>query len=75
VRTLVAVSGIVFGGTMTAATLTGRRLQEGLRRRRDEIEAWLSVGATMREAVRESRARQCSKLSSRRWIRLAPSAW
>jgi putative ABC transport system permease protein len=53
VRTLVAVSGIVFGGTMTAATLTGRRLQEGLRRRRDEIEAWLSVGATMREAVRD----------------------
>jgi len=53
VRTLVAVSGIVFGGTMTAATLTGRRLQEGLRRRRDEIEAWLSVGATMREAVTE----------------------
>jgi putative ABC transport system permease protein len=52
VRTLVAVSGIVLGGTMTAATLTGRRLTEGLRARRDEIEAWLSIGATMREAVR-----------------------
>jgi putative ABC transport system permease protein len=44
VRTLVAVSGIVLGGTMTAATLTGRRLADGLRRRR-EIEAWLSIGA------------------------------
>ena len=53
VRTLVAVSGIVFGGTMTAATLTGRRLADGLRRRRDEVEAWLSLGATHREAVRE----------------------
>lgn len=52
VRTLVAVSGIVLGGTMTAATLTGRRLSDGLRSRRDEVEAWLSVGATPRQAVR-----------------------
>ena len=51
VRTLVAVCGIVFGGTMTAATLTGRRLLDGLRRRRDEVEAWLSIGATPRQAV------------------------
>jgi len=51
-RTLVAVSCIVFGGTMTAATLAGRRLSDGLRRRRDEIEAWLSVGATPRQAIR-----------------------
>ncbi|MCW2538780.1 MAG: hypothetical protein JWN95_505 [Frankiales bacterium] len=53
VRTLVAVSGIVFGGSMTAATLTGRRLGDGLRRRRDEVEGWLSLGATPRQAVRE----------------------
>jgi putative ABC transport system permease protein len=52
VRTLVAVSGIVMGGTMTAATLTGRRLSDGLRLRRDEVEAWLSIGATPRQAVR-----------------------
>jgi putative ABC transport system permease protein len=51
VRTLVAVSGIVLGGTMTAATLTGRRLLDGLRRRRDEVEAWLALGATNRQAV------------------------
>jgi putative ABC transport system permease protein len=51
VRTLVAVSGIVVGGTMTAATLTGRRLTEGLRRRRDEVEGWLALGATPRRAV------------------------
>ncbi|MGH8862347.1 MAG: ABC transporter permease [Jatrophihabitantaceae bacterium] len=52
VRTLVAVSGIVLGGTMTAATLTGRRLLDGLHSRRDEVEAWLSIGATTRQAVR-----------------------
>ncbi|HEX2903034.1 MAG TPA: ABC transporter permease [Jatrophihabitans sp.] len=51
-RTLVAVSGIVFGGCMTAATLAGRRLHDALRRRRDEVEAWLSIGATPRQAVR-----------------------
>jgi putative ABC transport system permease protein len=52
-RTLVAVSGIVIGGTMSAATLTGRRLDDGLRRRRDEVEAWLSLGASPRRAVRD----------------------
>jgi putative ABC transport system permease protein len=51
VRTLVAVSGIVIGGCMTAATLTGRRLLDGLRRRREEVEAWLALGATPRVAV------------------------
>ncbi|MGI8666833.1 MAG: ABC transporter permease [Jatrophihabitans sp.] len=53
VRTFVAVSGIVLGGTMTGATLAGRHLNEGLRRRRDEVEAWLSIGASPREAVRD----------------------
>jgi putative ABC transport system permease protein len=50
-QTLVAVSGIVIGGTMTAATLAGRRLLDGLRRRRDEVEAWLALGAPPRRAV------------------------
>ena len=52
-RTLVAVSGIVIGGCMTAATLTGRRLADALDRRREEVEAWLSIGATPRQAVRD----------------------
>lgn len=51
VRTLVAVSGIILGGTMTAATLTGRHLREQLVRRHEEVEAWLSLGATPRQAV------------------------
>jgi putative ABC transport system permease protein len=52
-RTLVAVSGIVIGGSMTAATLTGRRLADALHRRREEVEAWLAIGATPRQAVRD----------------------
>ncbi len=50
-RTLVAVSGIVIGGTMTATTIAGRRLADGLNRRREEVEAWLAIGATHRQAV------------------------
>lgn len=52
-RTLVAVSGIVIGGCMTASTLTGRALNLALVRRRDEVEAWLALGATPRQAVRD----------------------
>ena len=62
VRYLVAVGGIIIGNSMTAATLAGRNFLRGSRARRDEIEAWLSLGATPaqaheaigREAVRES---------------------
>lgn len=50
-RYLIALGGIVIGGTMTGATLAGRHLRSGLIARRDEVEAWLSVGATMRQAV------------------------
>lgn len=62
VRYLVAVAGIVIGNAMTAATLAGRTFLRDSGRRRDEVEAWLSLGATPsqahdeigREAVRES---------------------
>jgi putative ABC transport system permease protein len=50
-RYLVALGGIVIGATMTGATLAGRHLVAGLRARRDEVEAWLSIGASMRQAV------------------------
>lgn len=53
VRTLVAVCGIVIGGSMTSATLAGRRFDQGLRDHRDEVEAWLSIGATPRQAMRD----------------------
>lgn len=50
-RYLVALGGIVIGATMTGTTLAGRRLISDLRTRREEVEAWLSIGATMRQAV------------------------
>lgn len=62
VRYLVALAGIVIGNSMSAATLAGRNFLRGSIARRDEIEAWLSLGSTParahedigREAVRES---------------------
>ncbi len=61
-RYVVAVGGIVIGNSMSAATLAGRNFLRASRARADEIEGWLSVGATPaqahadigREAVRES---------------------
>lgn len=50
-RYVVALGGIVLGGTMTACTLAGRQLLSGLRTRRDEVEGWLALGATPRRAV------------------------
>jgi putative ABC transport system permease protein len=52
-RYVVALGGIVIGNTMTGATLAGRHLIAGMRARRDEIEAWLSIGATPRQALRD----------------------
>lgn len=52
-RYIVALGGIIIGNTMTGATLAGRHLVAGLRARRDEVEAWLSLGATPRQAVRD----------------------
>ncbi len=61
-RYLVAVAGIVIGNAMSAATLSGRNFLRALRHRREEVEAWLSLGATPsrahleigQESVRES---------------------
>ena len=50
-RYVIALGGIVIGNAMTGATLAGRQLRAGLIARRDEVEAWLSVGATPRQAV------------------------
>ena len=61
-RYIVAVAGIIIGNSMSAATLSGRNFLRGARARREEVEAWLSLGATPaqaydeigREAARES---------------------
>ncbi|CUR55263.1 YbbM family protein [metagenome] len=53
VRYLVAVAGIIIGNSMTAATLAGRNFLRGARARRDEVEAWLSLGASPVQAHQE----------------------
>jgi putative ABC transport system permease protein len=61
-RHVVALSGIVIGNAMNAATLAGRRFAQSAHLRRDEVEGWLALGATptqaydeiARNAVRES---------------------
>lgn len=50
-RYVIALGRIVIGNAMTAATLAGSNLVAGLRARREEVEAWLSLGATPRQAV------------------------
>ena len=52
-RYIVALSGIVIGGAMTGATLAGRHLLSGLIARREEVEGWLALGATPRQAIRD----------------------
>jgi putative ABC transport system permease protein len=52
-RYVVAVGGIVIGGTLTAVVLSGRRLLDGLRSRREEVEGWLALGSTPRQAARD----------------------
>lgn len=50
-RYVISFAGIVLGGTMTACTLSGRRLRDQVADRWPEVEAWLSLGATNRQAV------------------------
>lgn len=52
-RYLLAFGGIIIGGAMTVTTLAGRRLAQAIRDRWDEIEGWLALGATPRQATRE----------------------
>jgi putative ABC transport system permease protein len=49
-RYLVALGGIIIGGTMLAVSQAGRRLAQGLRADRDEVEGLLALGATDRQA-------------------------
>jgi putative ABC transport system permease protein len=63
-RYVVALGGITLGGTMVACTLAGRAFLLAMRTRQDEIEAWLSIGATPRQAC-----------AYRSWTRPRRSAW
>jgi putative ABC transport system permease protein len=50
-RAAIPTAGILIGGAMTATTLTGRRLLEGLEADRELIEARLSLGDRIRDAL------------------------
>lgn len=50
---IVPVAGIVIGGTMTAATLTGRRASDELRGAFGSYEAGLALGLTQQQAAFE----------------------
>lgn len=50
-RYALALGGIVIGGSMTTATLASRRLIATLQARWPEVEGWLALGATRRQAT------------------------
>lgn len=50
-RYVLALGGIIIGNSMSVATLAGRRLEQATRDRWDEIEGWLALGATQRQAT------------------------
>ena len=56
-RYALALAGIVIGNAMTTASLTGRRLNEAIVERWSEVEGWLALGASPRQAT-ASMARQ-----------------
>ena len=50
-RYALALGGIIIGNTMTVATLAGRRFHETVDDHWPEVEGWLALGATMRQAT------------------------
>ena len=52
-RYVLALGGIVIGNTMGIATLAGRRFNESVRDRWEEVEGWLALGATPRRSTLE----------------------
>lgn len=50
-RYVLALGGILIGNAMTIATLTARRLTQTVHERWGEVEAWLSLGFTFRQAT------------------------
>ena len=50
-RYVISFAGIVLGGTMTVCTLAGRRLRDQVADRWTEVEGWLALGASARQAV------------------------
>jgi putative ABC transport system permease protein len=53
-RYVLAVGGIIIGNAMTVSTLMGRSLGGLMLAQRDEIEGWLSLGASPRRAAQRA---------------------
>lgn len=60
-RTVVPFVAQLIGGSMTATTLAGQRLIDDVRTNWDEVEGWLAIGATSRQAVRELARRAAAR--------------
>ena len=60
-RTTVPFVAQLVGGAMTATTLAGSRLIDDVNDGWDEIEGWLALGATSRQAVREPARRAAAR--------------
>jgi putative ABC transport system permease protein len=58
-RSVVPLVAQLIGGSMTATTLAGQRLVDDARLSWDQVEAWLALGATPRQAV-QALARQAA---------------
>jgi putative ABC transport system permease protein len=50
-ETIVPFAAQILGGSMTAVSLAGGRLRDDVARDWDQVEAWLAIGATPRQAV------------------------
>ncbi len=50
-ETILPFAAQIIGGAMTAVSLTGARLRDEVTRDWDQVEAWLAIGATPRQAV------------------------
>lgn len=50
-ETIVPFAAQIIGGSMTAASLSGARLRDDIARDWGQVEAWLAIGATPRQAV------------------------
>jgi putative ABC transport system permease protein len=60
-RTAVPLIAQLVGGSMTATTLAGQRLLDDVASGWDEVESWLALGATPRQAVREPARRAAAR--------------
>jgi putative ABC transport system permease protein len=60
-RTMVPFAAQLIGGAMTATTLAGQRLLDDVSTGWDEVEGWLALGASSRQAVREPARRSAAR--------------